>query len=410
MKKLLFGITLILSAFLSSVSAQDELPADRTDMLAYVSNENRLMLYDPRERTETTVLENVSTFKLGQDGRVAFTKLDENDTDLYVFDPATPDLAPINISQNPAANHYPVAWSPDGHYLAYVSFRESSDNPPYLWIYQGRYLASSDDQALYVWDGEKAANVMPNNGLDRASGFFVDWSYDGRLAFRAEYGWSDSDTPPEIYLWDGKTTTNLSQNPERHDGGVVWNKAGQLMFSSQQGEEGSIYIWDGVSFQDGLPDINSFIRVAPELEPTDATWTEDGFISITTYSDSSDRNEIILWDWKNKAIVKQFPVSSDKAYSWLAEGGQFILSSHLASGIPSVYLDVESIEGEILLSVHTGEYAWSADGYLAYCGIEERMSRILSIWDGGENWIVTRVSYQPVQWQNGQDTFSCNNG
>lgn len=116
------SIMLILSAYRSGIDAQDELDdrlnhADSSDMLAYVSDENQLMLYDPHERTEITLLDNVDTFLMGRDGRIAFTMLNEDDTDLYVIDPATPDPIPVNISQSVDTSVYPLAWSPDGDYL-----------------------------------------------------------------------------------------------------------------------------------------------------------------------------------------------------------------------------------------------------------------------------------------------------
>ncbi|MBC7870192.1 MAG: WD40 repeat domain-containing protein, partial [Chitinophagaceae bacterium] len=246
------GIALILSAFLFSIAAQDEPDnavnnAINSDRLAYVSDEGHLILYDPNDRTKTTLLENVRNFALSRDGRITFTKLDETDTDLYVFDPSTPALSPINISHNPAANTYPLAWSPDGPYLAFVSYQDSQD------------------QSLYVWDGETTTNIMPDNELYTAVAFYVHWSNDGRLAFTFQHGLSK---PPEIYLWDGNTTTSLSQNPEGWDGAASWSMTGQLMFVSYRDEEGGIYVWDGMSFRDGSPDIETFILLAPELQPT----------------------------------------------------------------------------------------------------------------------------------------------
>jgi WD40 repeat protein len=391
------GIMLISSLFLSSTSAQDEPEnnADSRDMLAYVSDDGHLMLYDPRDRTEITLLDNIQGFELGRDGRVAFTRPDENDPDLYVFDPSTPNVAPINITQNPAAVNYPIAWSPDGRYLAFGSYQDS------------------DDQSLYVWYGETTTNIMPDNGLDTADIFYVDWSHDGRLVFTIQHGWSSLDIPSEIYVWDGNTTTNLSQNPEASDGAGSWSRDGQLLFGSQRDEEGGLYVWDGVSFKDSSPDVDSFIRLAPELEPTRARWTDDGLIAFTAYSDPpyGGTKAIILWDIESESVVKQFPISSEnEGGSWLAEGGQVILSSHLASGSPSYYLDIENTEGQILFSTVTGELSWSGDGYLAHCGLDEGRVWLLSIWDGEESWLVAKVGYTPVQWQNGGNTFSCNNG
>jgi WD40 repeat protein len=383
------AITLIWSASLSSTRSDDD-----TDMLAYVSDEDHLMLYDPRSRTETKLLEDVGGFVMAQDGRVAFTRLDENDLYLYIFDPSTPAQAPINISQNPFAYHYPLAWSPDGRYLAFSTYRDIFD------------------RTLYIWDNQTTTNIMPDDMPGTADWFYVEWSKDGRLAFTIEYSWSRLDIPPEIYIWDGNTTTNLSQNQTAWDSAINWSRNGQLMFVSYHNDERGLYVWDGVSFKGGIADRDTFNRVAPHLAPTYATWIDDDVIGFTVspeYSPSGAK-EIILWDLESEAIVRQIPISSDNAWSTLAEGGQVILSSHLASGIPSVYLDIENIRGEILFSTHTGEYAWSSDGYLACCEIEGGVSRNLTIWDGTETWLVAKTSYKPAQWQQGTETFSCNNG
>lgn len=394
------AITVILSVFLPNARAQDESlnTAEGHDMLAYVSNDGQLMLYNPRDRTETALLDDVRTFKLGSDGRVAFTKLDENDTGLYIFGPSNDTLTPV-ITENPDAYNSPLAWSPDGRYLAFGSYHEP------------------EGLSLYVWDGETATNVMPENPLAAAVRFYVDWSHDGRLAFQVIYGWSNLDIPPEVYVWDGHTMTNLNPNPDGWDGYASWSEDGKLLFGSRRDDDFSYCVWDGVSFKDGLPDADTFIPVAPELEPGYLAWVTDGVIRFTVNRVVSlfstvlfTRKVIMLWDVESGMVINEYPVSSDNAWSYLAEGGQVILSSHLASGIPSYYLDVENTQGQILFSIHTGEYSWSPDGYLAYCGIEEGYSRELSIWDGQESWIVARVSYKPAQWQSEQYTFSCNNG
>lgn len=382
---------------------------DRHDKLAYISQDDQLILYDPVERIENALLDNVSGFVLSRDGRVAFTKLDDND--LYVFDTTQPDNDPINISQTHDVFEYPLAWSPNGRYLAFGSFTESSGYPPNIWIYQGSYTSDSEGLSLYVWDGETNINAMPDQPLDRVDNARVDWSHNGQLAFTLEHSWSEDDVPAEIYLWDGHNTTNISQNPNGYDGGAQWSNDGKLLFGSHRGNEEGVFVWDGTSFANGVPDASTFIQIAPELQPSRVTWTEDSLVAFVVYTDTTiPAKTLIQWDTESQAVVKEMPVSSQNAWSWLAEGGQVILSSHLASGIPSVYLDVENTVGEIVFSEHVGEFAWSASGYLAFCGIEERYSRLLSIWNGEESWIVARTSYRPVQWQNGDKVFSCNNG
>ncbi len=408
-------VVVVLSAFLIKIFAQEQPqypydnPDRNLDTLAYVSEDNQLILYYPYDRTETSLLQNVSNFVLGQDGRIAFTRVDENYHALYVFDPSMPTNDPIDVSQNLETIYYPLGWSPDGRYLAFASFGATGTYSDSIWIYQESYRAASSDQTLYVWDGEQVINVMPETALGAARGFHVDWSYDGRLVFNIEYGSSNLDIPPETYIWDGRTTINLSQNPQGVDRVGRWSRDGQLMFATWRDDVVGIYVWDGISLKDGAPDVDTFVRLPDELELFDPTWMDDGSVAFTTRT-TSDTKEIVVWDLESQAIIRRIRVSSDNQYSSLTSDGLMILSSHLASGIPSVYLDVEDTSGNILLSVHTGEYSWSSGGYLAYCGIEDRYSRLLSIWDGRETWVIARVSYRPVQWQNVGDTFSCNNG
>jgi WD40 repeat protein len=392
------GIMLMLSALFSLIEGQGSLttidPQTNTDKLAYVSEEDDLMLYDPIFDTHTKLLDDVRSFLFSPEGRIAFRKLDENDQDVYVFDPSTPAIDPINISQNPAGTNYALAWSRDGRSLVFSMYQDE------------------DRYALYVWNGETIINIMPDDEPDIVAGFYVSWSFDGRLTFTVRYGGSSLDIPHEIYLWDGKTTTNLSQNPEEWDGAGVWSKTGQFMFSSEQNGESNFYIWDGVSFKGNSPDVASFKPLAPELKPYGANWMDDDLIAFTLDPETSlsGKKEIILWDVERETVIQRYSVTSENAYSWLAEGGRVILSWQLASGLPSYYLDIENTEGEILFSIHTGEFAWSSDGYLAYCEYGGKGAWELKIWDGEETRVISRATYKPIAWVNGGRTLSCNNG
>lgn len=370
--------------------------SDFEDKLAYVNNEGHLMLYDPLTRTEIRVLDDIDDvggFAFARDGRIVYTRSNDSDAGLYIFDPSTPDSLPININPNPAEAPKPYSWSPDGAYLAFATqldFRET----------------------LYVWDGDTSTNIMPADMLDSAASIYPQWSPDERLSFVVVHGWSGDAVAPEIYLWNGYTTVNVSQNADSWDSVVNWSRDGELMFSSMQNDVYSVYVWDGVSFSGGSPDTASFIHVAPELQPHEATWTNEGLIAFEHYSDVQNQTTktIVLWNPQTQTVVEQIPISSEHAYSELDASGQVIISTHLASGIPSVYLDVENTDGNILFSVHTGEFSWSPTGYLAYCGIEGRYSRLLSIWDGNETWVVADVTYKPAQWLSTANIFSCNNG
>lgn len=388
---LMFGI--IASIFISpfSINAQDEPDVDAVgnDMLAYVSQDGHLMLYNPQTRTETLLFENVHHFLLSPNGYLAFIKDDETDNNLYFSDLSTPSIAPIIISPNA----YSLTWSSDGQYLTFGSLDEN------------------DNHSLFVWDGETITNVMPDDPLAEADTFYANWSLDGWLVFTIVYGWSNLAIPAEIYLWDGDKTVNLSQNPEGWDSATTWSNDGQLLFSSFRNEEYVFYVWDGVTFKDGVPDSDSFMPIAPDLYLENPVWLDNGIIGFTTHLNPrtpSYTKVITIWDVEAETIIEQYPITSENAWSWLTEDGQLIFSDHLASGLPSYYLDVENLEGEILFSVHVGEHSWSSDGYLAYCLWDDGW--ILSIWDGEETWDVSTATYKPVQWQSVGRTFSCNSG
>ncbi|MEM6283899.1 MAG: WD40 repeat domain-containing protein, partial [Chloroflexota bacterium] len=237
-----WGVMIGIAIFFGGDVRREIASTDHGDMLAYVTQDYRLMLYDPRTRTETELMTGVRDFRLSRDGRVAFKNTDENDHDVYVYDPATPDVAPINISQDAPVKNTPLSWSPDGRYLAYI-----------------KYLELHGNQLLYVWDGEKTIKVMPDQSLNSPRVYQPNWSEDGRLAFSVTHGWSDGG----IYIWDGTRTLKLADGSEGAVGGSEWSSDGKLMFFSNRENVGDVYIWDGASFRDGLPDVSTFVPVAP---------------------------------------------------------------------------------------------------------------------------------------------------
>lgn len=390
-------IVLVLSVFLVASSRYGEPEyalniANSTDnshdMLVYISDEYYLMTYDPLNHTETMLLdEEINHFAISRDSRVAFTRQDENDHDIYLYDPSMPDAVPINITQNPGTIHYPLAWSPDGRYLAFSSYQDRRE------------------ETLYVWDGENIINIMPENGLDTAYNTYVKWSHDGRLAFTA------LDHPSsnwEIYVWDGNTTTNLSQDEDSSDVAIGWSRSGQLLFRSYRDREIGFYVWDGVSFKDGTPDSDTFIHLAPGLNPGYVTWTQEGYLSFAVRADFSPSgvSELVVWDLETEAIVRQIA-----GWGGLSPDGETIWTSSLASGRPAYYLDIKNTDGETLLSTVVGEFSWSSDGYLAYCRFDyESEGFTLYLWDGEESRDITLSNYKPILWQSVQDRFSCNSG
>lgn len=374
---LVFGLS-IFPTRIQAISA-----GSKGDILAYVSAEDNLMLYDPQTRTQTTLLQNVASFAMARSGKAAFTKTDTNDKNIYIYDPSTPATPPISITQNATKSSEVRSWSPDGRYLAFAT----ND--------------SEFTRTLHVWDGKTIQEITT------ALLFDTDWSQDGRLVATPFYGL----LLPEIFFWDGTKTVTLSQNPKGEDRDAEWNKNGKLKFVSQRSGKYGLYVWDGVSFKNGSPDADKFVRIAPELKSDSASWTDDGLLAINVSASSpSEKNQIVLWDVDRNAEVSRILVTSDKSVSWLTEDRKTIFSSSLASGAPSWFVEIENTKGKILFSKKIGEYSWSDSGYLAYCGMNNGQNELLSLWNGSESWLVAKVSYKPAQWQNEGDTFSCNNG
>jgi WD40 repeat protein len=137
-------------------------------IVGYVSNDNSLMLYNAETRTETQVLENVDAFLLSPTGHIAFTKFNQYDGSLYIYDPATPNVPPQNISPDATIVNTPRAWSPDGKFLAFTSCIELK-----ICIERG---------ILHVWDGDTITKIEINRDI-RFSALKMDWSNDGSLAF-----------------------------------------------------------------------------------------------------------------------------------------------------------------------------------------------------------------------------------
>lgn len=397
-KSALIGLFVLFAAasvglnFSPETHAQEQLDAPSSDILAYVSRDNHLIFYNPQTHTETVILDDVATFKLSPDGRVAYIPLapEEDEISLYIFDPAAPDVEPILIDQ---PNAFPLQWSQDGRYLA-------------LSVLNGNM------EELYVWDGENTVNVMPNEPLNAVYRFELHWSPDGHLAFTIVYGYSSLSVPSELYIWDGDSTFNLSQNPNTWDSPVHWRSDGRLLFSSQREGWRELYIWDGAPPGDDATSHNTLVQITSELEDADPVWVKANLIAfrVTSGSEETLTQEAVIWDMDADVIIERLPVTSQNIFDTFSPDGQFLVSTWLASGIPSIYLDVEDRNGSILLSEQTGELSWSQHGYLAYCGIENGMSEVLIVWDGEESRIVTRVSYRPVQWQTSTQTFYCNNG
>jgi WD40 repeat protein len=201
---------------------------EKADLLAINDAANgsyRMLLYDPRTGAQKSILDgiHVSQFSFSEKGRLAYSvfrgpasTLTTSPTSIYIWDTQQPNSAPFNISPNAATTDVPLAWSPDGRYLTFESFLDFGN------------------RSLYVWDGTTIIDITPAN-LSKIDKTYdeVSWSLDERLAFTVD---TDDGKYPhmrdvhEIYLWNGKTTTDLSQNPQGDDREPRWSANGRLAF------------------------------------------------------------------------------------------------------------------------------------------------------------------------------------
>lgn len=301
MRKLLFVVALLMLLPLAQVGADED-----TDLLLItISDVNSkplaLMLYDPATQKSTHLLENVvfHSATLSVDGRLAFSADAKDSIDLFLLDTHDPNQEATPITNSADSSEIPQMWSPDGNYLAFMS--KSNANPDHSRLYvwdgattlelapqeimdiavsyyalqwspDGRYLAfqitdDKGDQWLYVWDGDSQESyniTLPLiEEVPQISYYYTEWSMDGRLAITILYRY---DLPPsEIYLWDGRYTTNLSQNPAGADSSPIWSADGQLAFQSLRNDKRDILMWDGVSYRFGVPDATAFINVSSKM-------------------------------------------------------------------------------------------------------------------------------------------------
>ncbi len=367
----------------------------RTDRLAYTVNtagwKTSLMLYDPGKGTSTLVHSdnNFMRFSFSTDGRLAFSSGPESKGQIYVSDTVSARSSPVNISQNPRATGYPLAWSPDGHYLAFVSYLDNS-------------------ALIELWDGKTTVNITPNDLEEAVRSYTVSWSFDGRLAFTAYY---DEGYPPkgdfsEIYLWDGKTTTSLSQNPTGRDEGVTWSTDGRVAFLSARDGEYDIFVWDGVSVKNGSPDVATFTNVLPKLTAyfSFPVWTNNGLLAFVSQAPHDSHAQIYLWDGQTATNISQNPTKHNGSPTWSADG-RWAFSTFFS---PDQLIYARAADNSPILIMKGQSPAWSVSGYLTFCTLGSS-GWVLSMWDGQQ--IVKIAQAQEIwsQWQSGSGRV-CSSG
>lgn len=125
------------------------------------------------------------------------------------------------LTQHPAVDRDP-AWSPDGQYIAFVSYRGGKN---------GIYVVRVDGTGLRFVTRTGATDSLPA------------WSPDGRhIAFIAGDRWLLGETVIYVMRADGTGRRRLTP-PGRFDGAPVWSPDGRwLAFGSDGGPDQGLYV------------------------------------------------------------------------------------------------------------------------------------------------------------------------
>lgn len=210
------------------------------------------------------------------DGRLAFTAWfgstgDAPKSEIYLWDGSTTS----NLSQNLAAEDRGASWNIDGE-LAFTS-------------------SLGGESRISIWDGVSFKDGLPDSGtfINASSGLdpytpSPTWTSDGRLAFGAS---SPQDEHIQIYVWDGQTTTNVSQNPGMHNGGPRWRDDGYWAFVTGFSSEQLLYIRDAEN--------RTILTTEGQYTPA---WSSDGRLIFCKY----DRPDwvLLMWDdWRTSEFA-----------------------------------------------------------------------------------------------------------
>lgn len=350
-------------------------------------------VYDPVSNTSSPLIKIDSPYSassVSPQGVLAVSW--QGNGDIYLVPIDTLDHSLTKITDTLDANEVPAAWSPDGRYLAYTSSH------------------AENGVSLYVWDGETAFDVTPIDfGALIVAYEDIGWDAAGRLVFTVFAPFNQrqpSSNASEIYLWDGNTIVNVSQNPTGEDRYAEWSADGRLAFLSARGANYDIWVWDGVSYRNGLPDATTYTNVEPALTDyfSGSGWTSDGRLAFLASPET--HAQVYVWDGQTATDISQNPDLHNGGAVWNADGRWAFVTFFS----PEQLLYVRDSNNETLL-VTDGQYApaWSAAESLAFCDYQ-RPDWTLKVWNGSEVIPVAEGNLIYAQWQQTGNSVVCWSG
>ncbi len=379
MRRIYWILSLLLFVLLIGVSVGTATTDDTPDMLVYSTytygEGSTLNLYNPATNEHTLLYEGVDRiyFDFSSDGRIAFSLWSKEDDGLYILDTNVPEQPLINLTEVfGLVKVLHLGWSPDSRYLVFT------------------VVEPDNSRSLNLWDGEQIFNITPQNLPATPESYSIAWSPDGRLAISVGFGYLRGSHPSEIYLWDGRSAVNLSQNSEAQDHRMAWSEDGELAFISNN----RLLVWDGVSMTDGVPDVDTFIDIGSEFDLRRAypTWTPDGHLSFIAQSLKHSFRYFVIYEWDGSTTTVISPTASDHYtnFAWSDDG-------YLASVMNMETLSVQAPDNQIVHEAYVMQgIAWSTNGYLVYCDAG------LTLWNRETLIEIITGDYVIAKWQSGQ--------
>lgn len=385
---LIFVIILGLNSCSLSKDSAFDTETEKNDYLVYIKDQE-LLFYDPVNKVNTIILPewDIDEFSLSSNNRLGFSTSSEDKSKIYVLDYPFNENTPTEITFDSNAKISSISWSPDGRYLLFD-------------------LAHGESKKLQLWDGKKLSIIYTHQGKISDS----TWNNSGILAF-TEFFINDpspeKDTG-EVYIWDGNGTVSVSQNPSGEDRFPAWSKDGQLAFLSNRDGEYDIFVWDGISKVNGLPDINTFTNIASDLTQyySHPVWTNSDMLTFSANGLGDLHVQIYEWDGQSARNISKNPFSHNGGQTWRKDG----YWSFITFFSESQNLYIRDEKNKTILKTK-GQYspAWSQNGILIFCVPNGPSGWTLSMWNSGDVIEIAHGNFIEAKWNNGEYVF-CSSG
>ncbi|MBI5932556.1 MAG: PD40 domain-containing protein [Chloroflexi bacterium] len=380
----------------TSMSPTVVTPTQSDDYLIYLAtldyshDQQKPMYYDPALNVHVPILLNwkIDNISISIKNRLAFSSSNADHKSVYFLDFPFVDTNPINITPDISAEHQVLSWSPNGIYLAIESVRP-------------------DGKTLSIWDGKELREIH-HYKVDIGD---LAWSPDDQLAFTEFYSYVSSyeGDPSEIFIWDGNEIINVSQNASGTDRYPAWSADGQLAFLSEREDEYDLFVWDGKSKNNGMPDIHTFINIAPDLTQyySEPEWTNSGLLTFSARSPSDSHTQIYEWDGRSASNISNNQPSHNGGQTWRSDGYWAFVTFFSEKQ----EIHILNNKNQNLLTT-SGQYqpAWSQSGLLMFCvnKAPESTGWKLSFWDGTNVREIVQGNLIVAVWRNGSGVFCSN--